>query len=185
MFRLGGSFLFSLILHLTVLCWPGWPKQEINLSPVPAVGARISVQLLSVPEQQAVSVAQVPLENIPTTADAEITRRGEGANDHPATKDIYDLDEVDVRPWIKTRIRPEYPPLLPPGISDTTVLSFIVDEDGQVRDLEVARPAADPLFDLFAIRAFSTARYTPALIGQRPVKVKMSVAITFNVPAEP
>jgi len=94
--------------------------------------------------------------------------------------DIYEMDEVDVRPWIRNRVMPEYPPTLPPGIPGITILSFVVDETGQVTELEISQPASHPLFDLFAIEAFSKASYTPALKNRKPVKVRMKVSVEFN-----
>ena len=57
-----------------------------------------------------------------------------------------------------------------------------MDEQGRIGDVAVDVPGPDPLFDLFAVRAFAAASYTQALVDRRPVKVRMRVAVRFNSP---
>lgn len=186
--RLGISFVLSLVFHLAVLFWPPWQLRDVTSVAAAHRAGALSARLV-IPGLGAVPPAdefQLPADA--STADAAefgLQDRAQGGNIARIQKETYEIDEVDVRPWIKTRIMPEYPPMLPPGIAATTILSFVVDENGRIGDIEVESPAPDPLFDLFAMRAFANASYTQALVDRRPVKVRMRIAITFNSPASP
>ena len=181
--RLGFALGLSLCMHLAALFKPALTVPELSdvtasrqelylnarlLAPAPESAATIDDKL---PERV---VVKDTIPNFAIHASAPLKESPIGR------AEIFEIDEVDVRPWIRNRVMPEYPPTLPPGIFGVTILRFIVDEGGQVTEVEIAHPASEPMFDLFAVEAFSKASYTPALINKKPVKVRMQIAIRFN-----
>ena len=175
----------SLSLHLALLSWPFLPGQRLTDTTRTSHGGNLTATLSrsSLPPTDEL-LSQNLAESIATAADSAApgtvgSAPKEGIR---VRKDIYEIDEVDVRPWIKSRIKPEYPPMLPLGIEASTILRFVVDEEGSVTELEVERAAPDPLFDQFAIRAFAKAVYSQALVNRQAVKVRMRVEIYFNSP---
>ena len=66
------------------------------------------------------------------------------------------------------------------GIEGRVILQFIVDENGDVQDLKVVRGIGSAC-DWEALRVVKTARFRPGKEDGKPVKVKMSLPITFRL----
>ncbi|HLT46707.1 MAG TPA: energy transducer TonB [Rubricoccaceae bacterium] len=78
-------------------------------------------------------------------------------------------------------IRPVYPPMEKmAGIEGRVYLEFVVLEDGTVSDVTVMRGVTDGL-DAAAVEAVSQARFTPGRQRGRPVRVRMSIPVTFRI----
>ena len=75
-------------------------------------------------------------------------------------------------------VAPVYPPeAAARGLRGIVILSLIVDEQGRVADVEVVRSV--PPFDEAAITAVEQWRYEPTEIDGRPVRVRITVPISF------
>jgi protein TonB len=78
-------------------------------------------------------------------------------------------------------IRPVYPPMeMAAGIEGRVVVEFIVNEDGTVSDITVAR-SVSPGLDASAIAAVRDLRFTPGLQRGRPVRVRFAVPVNFRM----
>jgi protein TonB len=77
-------------------------------------------------------------------------------------------------------LAPEYPPLAQQArVEGTVVLEAILDEQGRVQSVRVAK--SQPLLDAAAIRAVSAWRYSPTTLNGVPVSVLMTITITFKL----
>ena len=61
------------------------------------------------------------------------------------------------------------------------IVRFVVDETGEVEEAEVFRPV-HPALDEAALEAVEQARFRPATRDGAPVRVRMAVPITFDLP---
>ncbi len=66
------------------------------------------------------------------------------------------------------------------GIEGRVILQFIVDEQGRVTESKVVRGIGGGCDDE-ALRALQTARFRPGTQRGKPVKVKMSLPVTFRL----
>ncbi|MDX1439076.1 MAG: energy transducer TonB [Rubricoccaceae bacterium] len=69
------------------------------------------------------------------------------------------------------------------GIQGRVVVSFVVDQHGQVQHTEVIE-SAHPLLDVAAVEAIEKTSFTPGLKDGEAVAVQMAVPITFSLPEE-
>lgn len=78
-------------------------------------------------------------------------------------------------------ISPSYPELARRArVEGVVLLEAIIGADGSVRDVRVLR-SAHALLDPAALEAVRRWRYLPARVGERPVAVYLSVAVTFSL----
>lgn len=66
------------------------------------------------------------------------------------------------------------------GIEGRVVLQFVVSETGQPTQVQVVRPVS-PLLDAAAVEAVRATRFTPGKTRGRPVRVRMTIPITFRL----
>ena len=68
------------------------------------------------------------------------------------------------------------------GIEGRVVCSFVVDTDGSITDVEVARSSGDASLDQEAVRAVqSMPQWQPAQMDGAPVSVRFSLPINFTL----
>jgi protein TonB len=73
---------------------------------------------------------------------------------------------------------PPYPPIArAAGIQGTVAVQIVVDEQGRV--IQAKATNGNPLLQLAAMQAAYKARFTPTLLGGRPVKVTGSITYNF------
>jgi TonB family protein len=93
----------------------------------------------------------------------------------------YLTRELDVRPGITTRVEPEYPEAAARrALSGKVVLRIYIDESGAVERAVALRADPPGVFEQAAERAFLAARFTPGLKGGHPVRVQMTLEVTFE-----
>jgi TonB family protein len=81
-------------------------------------------------------------------------------------------------PKTKNIVKPVYPPeALAQGIRGIVILDLVIDERGRVEDVTVIRSI--PGLDEAAVAAARQWQYQPVKIDGRPVKVRLTVPITF------
>lgn len=77
-------------------------------------------------------------------------------------------------------VRPVYPAIAQQaGIEGIVIIEAIIGTDGAVESARILRPV--PLLDQAALDAVTQWRYTPTLLNGQPVKVVMTVTVTFNL----
>jgi TonB family protein len=68
------------------------------------------------------------------------------------------------------------------GAEGRVVVSFVVTEEGTVEEAEVTAPV-HPALDQAALAAVRFARFIPAHRDGRPIRVRLALPITFDLPA--
>ena len=87
----------------------------------------------------------------------------------------------DVVPPQRTKsVSPVYPAVARAArVSGIVILEAVIDVDGRVTDVRVLRSV--PLLDEAAISAVQQWEYTPTLLNRIPVRVVMTVTVTFSL----
>ena len=89
------------------------------------------------------------------------------------------LDNVDRAAVLMMLPNPEYPPdLRKAGVTGSAIISFVVEIDGRTSEL-VVKTATHPDFGTAALAALKRARFRPASVGGRPVRVRMEMPLRF------
>jgi TonB family protein len=84
-------------------------------------------------------------------------------------------------PVLITRVEPDYPEdIRRAGLEGVVVLEAVITESGCVRAVSVVKGVAPPL-DFQSARAVSQWRYRPARLEGRPVRVYLTVTVTFRL----
>lgn len=84
-------------------------------------------------------------------------------------------------PVLIRRVEPEYTKdARKGGLEGRVVLEAIIAADGSVENIRVLKSATYSL-DQFAMNAVRQWRYKPALCGDRPVRVYLTVTVTFSL----
>ncbi|HEY0969281.1 MAG TPA: energy transducer TonB [Opitutaceae bacterium] len=106
---------------------------------------------------------------------------GAGFAAEPAASPIvYEAAQVDEVPVVSAQISPTYPPNLKVlRVPDAVTLTFVVDETGAVRDVQVVEPG-QPDCDAAAVSAVSRWVYQPARKAGQPVAVRLKQKVAFG-----
>lgn len=92
--------------------------------------------------------------------------------------------EVDKLPELKTQLKPHYPEIARlAGIEGTVYLKILVDENGNVEKAKVEQGVKD-MIDEAALNAAKKAKFTPALLDNKPVKVWVILPVAFKLSIE-
>lgn len=94
----------------------------------------------------------------------------------------YPPRQLDRPPRGLATIRPDYPQeARRQGIEGHVRLRLRIDEEGRVHAAEVLDSAPPGVFDMAALAAFQSARYTPALRNGRPVRAEIELRVLFKL----
>jgi TonB family C-terminal domain len=95
---------------------------------------------------------------------------------------IFNLRDLDQHPQIRgVQARPNYPfEMRRAGLNGEVVLRFVVDTNGDVRDVEVIR-SSQREFEAAAIQAVLKWKYRPGRKGGKAVATRMQIPIVFNL----
>jgi TonB family protein len=89
--------------------------------------------------------------------------------------------EVDEVPVLISKIKPSYPEIARlAGIEGTVYLKVLVDENGNVVKTKVEQGAKEML-DNSALQAAQKAKFSPAMLNNKPVKVWVVLPIAFKL----
>lgn len=89
--------------------------------------------------------------------------------------------EVDKAPELKSQLQPVYPQIAKlAGIQGVVYLKLLVNEKGKVEEIKILQGAKEML-DNAAIVAAKEAKFSPALIGNKPVKVWIILPVSFKL----
>ena len=109
--------------------------------------------------------------NVPRTPSRPTSRVARG--------DTWDPDDLDKKPVITSRAAPRYPhEMKRNGISGTVVLRFIVDNRGDVADVDVVS-STDPEFSKAAVEAMLRWKFRPGMKNNRRVNTRMEMPMSF------
>lgn len=89
--------------------------------------------------------------------------------------------EVDEVPVLKTQIKPAYPQIAKlAGIEGTVYLKLLIDEKGNVVKVKVEQGAKE-ILDNSALQAAKEAKFSPAILNNKPVKVWVILPVAFKL----
>jgi TonB family protein len=89
--------------------------------------------------------------------------------------------EVDKVPALKFQLKPAYPDIARlAGIEGTVYLKLLIDEKGNVAKAKVEQGVKDML-DNAALEAAKKAKFSPAMLNNKPVKVWVLLPVSFKL----
>ena len=95
--------------------------------------------------------------------------------------DEYGFIEVDEVPVLISKIKPSYPEIARlAGIEGTVYLKVLVDENGNVEKTKVEQGAKE-ILDNSALQASKKAKFSPAILNDKPVKVWVILPVAFKL----
>jgi protein TonB len=104
-----------------------------------------------------------------------------GANFGKGIKDLFDINNLDQRPVARVQPGPQYPyEMSRAGINGDVVVEFIINTSGDVIDTRVVR-SSHREFEVPAMQAVAKWKFKPGRKGGRPVNVRVSQLIEFNL----
>ncbi len=93
----------------------------------------------------------------------------------------YSAQQLDVYPRALSPVQPAYPePAAQEGIRGEVTVLLMVDEQGTVEEVSVARALPEGYFEAAAVAAFRTARFEPAQKDGRSVRSRILVRVSFD-----
>ena len=117
------------------------------------------------------------LRSVPDTAAVARVQQIQPAPEEPK---IVRVSEGIASGMLICKVVPEYPELARLAhISGAVVLSAIIDENGEIKNLQVV--SGHPLLVQAAIEAVQQWRYKPWLLNQHPIEVETQVTVNFTL----
>ncbi|MEO0216989.1 MAG: TonB family protein [candidate division WOR-3 bacterium] len=96
-------------------------------------------------------------------------------------EEVYEFFKVEIKPQIVKAVQPEYPDLAKKaGIEGRVVVSVIVDENGNVINAEIIS-STNSIFNEPALKAAYKYKFSPAMMKDKKVKVKVLIPFNFTV----
>jgi TonB family protein len=198
------GFLCSLSLLLVLFHLPiesttdrvGWSPRSVELIPLTAVESQDEPADRSTSAERGAPPPTrfTPPQAEASTADTEAPS-DEGTDEETSTQEedassrvrsIAALSIEDHKPEIVGGMGALYLQIQYPaaaqrkGIEGLLELEFIVDREGNVRDIAVAR-SLHPLCDSAAVRALRSVQFTPAKQDGTPIPIRMSLPVRFQL----
>lgn len=95
--------------------------------------------------------------------------------------DLFDINNLDQRPVARVQPGPQYPyEMSRAGISGEVVVEFIINTNGDVIQTQVVR-SSHREFETNALQAVNKWKFKPGRKGGRPVNVRVSQLLEFNL----
>jgi protein TonB len=183
--------IISAIVHVILMnILPGMSPPEFRISSTETLSIEIPDEIIIPPPPEkikkpvATPVEAAPEEEVEeeiTIAETEIEKNIPIIP--PSFEEQPTFTPYEVAPTlIKGSVKLNYPSFLKKaGIEGTVVLWLLIDEGGQVKKVQINRSSGNKALDDSAIRAYSTARFTPAMSRDRPVKVWVQYPVQFKL----
>lgn len=93
----------------------------------------------------------------------------------------YSSRELDVRPQIKVGVVPDYPSAAQAnGTTGKVIVEVLINEEGNVDDVNIVRAAPSGYFEDAAIAAWRKAKFTAGMIGNARVRSKLVFEVNFE-----
>ena len=105
------------------------------------------------------------------------------AEDESPPLDVRRVDQKDVTaPVLVQRVEPVYPEIARRGRAEgKVVVEAVIDDRGVVQEPRVVQSTTIPLLNEEALKAVRQWRYRPALFRGKPVRVYVTVSVTFRL----
>jgi protein TonB len=95
--------------------------------------------------------------------------------------DLFDINNLDQRPVARVQPGPQYPyEMSRAGINGEVVVEFIINTNGDVIQTQVIR-SSHREFEVNALQAVQKWKFRPGRKGGRPVNVRVSQLLEFNL----
>ncbi len=129
------------------------------------------------------TIAPIQQGRIPGPGEIKITKIKPGISVQvPFIPEHFTPEQVDQRPRVIRPVTPVYPHQATiNGIEGRVVLRFIVDENGEVQNPEVARAEPKGVFEEAALAAIVKYKFIPAKIGKKNVRCIAVMPIGFKI----
>jgi len=195
--RLWQSLLLAVVVHAAILAlWPGMTvaapaekKAPVTVVPIPNVPIPQAPERLRPPPTPVISTT-APVDDVPYTVpnfyevmpETPPPLRGDAASEEyrawtPSMVAPRLLNEAEVRRALERY----YPPLLrDAGVGGTVGVLFWIDETGKVQQAKIAQSSGYPALDEAALKVADLMRLSPALNRGAPVRVMVTLPITFS-----
>lgn len=148
------------------------PPSQMD-TPSASVDAAFSQQIQPPPPPK---FAKGNVINIPTVADRNNVGKG--------VSNVFDIQNLDQKPEVRFQQKAKYPTALKrAGITGSATIQFIVDQNGDVRDV-VAVKSTHREFENPAAEAVSKWKFRPGKKGNAAVSTRMEVEYAFTLAAE-
>lgn len=99
-----------------------------------------------------------------------------------ASEKIFELNEVDKKPFVKLKKSPDYPSdARRHHVEGKVVLEFLIGSDGTVSNIQVVSSEPEGVFDEAAVDAVSKWRFVPAFVGGDPVNTRVKMPLRFDL----
>jgi protein TonB len=193
--RYGKFFLYatliSIVAHYILMqILPGMSPPETIMSHTETISYEIPEEIIIPPPPEKINKpVATPVEAKPEEeVEEEVTIKETtiGANVPiipPSIEDQPTFTPYEVAPaLIKGSVKLRYPSFLKKaGIEGTVTLWLLIDEKGRVKKVQVNRSSGNKALDDAAVQAYATARFTPAMSRDRPVKVWVQYPVRFRL----
>ena len=196
-YGLGIAFLLFLLLPLTQMISEesdrsGYEIISFELPPPPPPPPEIEPPAQEEEEQEIEELEQEQppptLEQLELSLSADLSSSIGGDFSIPTidvaqdiSQVIFDLSDVDQPPQIRVPIEPVYPTEMKrAGIEGRTVVIFIVDETGRVRNPAI-ESSTNPAFDKPSVDAIRRFAFSPAIRNGEKVKVRVRMPFDFTL----
>jgi len=105
------------------------------------------------------------------------------AEEESPPMDVRRVDQKDVTaPVLVQRVEPVYPEIARRGRAEgKVVVEAVIDDRGVVQEPRVVQSTTIPLLNEEALKAVRQWRYRPALFRGKPVRVYVTVSVTFRL----
>lgn len=95
---------------------------------------------------------------------------------------VFEIDEVDQKPVAIVQISPIYPiNAKVRGIEGIVNLLFVVDQNGNVTNVDVLSSENGEYFDKVAVKTMSKWKFKPAIKNGEKVSVKVTIPLNFSL----
>ncbi len=95
---------------------------------------------------------------------------------------VFDMGDLDQKPQLLNRIQPIYPTeARRKEINGRVILRFVVDRQGDVRNVKVVSAKPEGIFEENAIEAVRKWGFKPGYFSGEPVNTKVTVPIKFEM----
>jgi TonB family protein len=142
---------------------------QVRIDPLPAP-----------PSDDAILVTQSDSPTtLPPPAAPPPRQQNAAAQPAPGPESYFRAGDLEVRPQIMDRVTPAYPE----GAAHLTgkvVVKIMISASGTVDEVMVLRAEPPGIFEASAISAFSAARFTPGMKGQKPVKSMVVLEVNYD-----
>ena len=185
------SIMISIVVHsILMLTLPGLRPPDFGTTTGDTISIEIPDEIVIPPPPEKIhKPVATPVEAAPEEAVGEEGRSAETASGEtipivpPSIEEQPTFTPYEVAPkLIKGSVKLKYPNFLKKaGIQGTVVLWLLIDESGRVRKVQINRSSGNKALDDSAVQAYQSARFTPAMSRDRPVKVWVQYPVQFKL----